>query len=208
MHSQKLTLEPNGTFNSEACPILDDEKAIAAGFDPIEDGALEVTRKTREGLAKQPPVKDVWANFVTWVNKFNYRKSSYTAPIPVGFNINGFDLHILHRYCNLYGPVDKDGRQNLFNGIFKVDVMDEFFTWTEHNPDVKKRNLGAVMDFLGMPPKAKANAHDALVDVKNTANVFIKLQKYKREIGVGTKWNEAFANGELYIKHDMDNQKK
>jgi inhibitor of KinA sporulation pathway (predicted exonuclease) len=137
---------------------------------------------------------------VTWVNRFNYRKSSYTAPIPVGFNINGYDMHILTRLCREYGPADKDGNQDLFNNRLKVDVMDEFFTWTEHNPDVKKRNLGAVMDFLGMPAANKENAHDALQDVKNTANIFIKLQKYKREISAKTNWGTSFANGELYIK--------
>lgn len=201
LHSQKLTVEPNGTFNSELRPILDDEEAIKQGFDPIGDEALRVTKKTREGLAKAPPTKLVWENFVTWVNRFNYRKSSYTAPIACGFNINKFDLPILNRYCTLYGPVDKDGRQNLFNDIYAIDVMQEWFAWTEHNPNIKRRNLGATMDALGMPEIAKANAHDALVDVRNTANIFIKLQKYKREIGANTQWETSFASGELYIKH-------
>ena len=38
-------LSMKGSFNSEIKPILDDEKAIAAGLDPIEDGALRVTGK-------------------------------------------------------------------------------------------------------------------------------------------------------------------
>ena len=48
IHARKLTLQPGGTFNSEMRPILDDEKAVAAGFDPLEDEALEITRKTYE----------------------------------------------------------------------------------------------------------------------------------------------------------------
>jgi DNA polymerase III epsilon subunit-like protein len=41
------TLQMKGQFNSEIKPIFDDEKAIAAGFDPIQDEALKITKKTR-----------------------------------------------------------------------------------------------------------------------------------------------------------------
>ena len=34
-------LSMKGSFNSEIRPILDDDKAIAAGLDPIEDGAFK-----------------------------------------------------------------------------------------------------------------------------------------------------------------------
>ena len=54
IHARKLTLQPGGTFNSEMRPILNDDKAIAAGFDPVEDEALDITRKTRAALAKAP----------------------------------------------------------------------------------------------------------------------------------------------------------
>ena len=40
-------LAVKGTFNSEIKAILDDDKAIADGLDPIEHGALKVTGKTR-----------------------------------------------------------------------------------------------------------------------------------------------------------------
>ena len=42
------SLKLKGTFNSEIKPILDDEVAIAAGVDPVEDEALKVTGKTRK----------------------------------------------------------------------------------------------------------------------------------------------------------------
>ena len=43
-----------GQFNSLMRPIIDDEKAIKAGVDPLEEGALKVTGQTREKLAKAP----------------------------------------------------------------------------------------------------------------------------------------------------------
>ena len=41
-------LKLKGTFNSEIRPILDDQKAIEAGLDPIEDEALKITRNYRD----------------------------------------------------------------------------------------------------------------------------------------------------------------
>lgn len=199
LHSRKLTIEPNGTFNSEILPILDDEAALAAGVDPIEQGALDVTGKTRERLAEAPPLKLVWEDFVAWVNKFNYKKSNYTAPIPCGHNIINFDMPIINRLCNQFGQVDKEGRQNLFNNLWFIDTMQDMFGWTESNIDVKNRTLSATMDFMGMPTKLKDGAHDALQDVKNTTNILIKLLKFKRDIASKTNFKTSFANGQMYV---------
>ena len=73
LHGRKLTLQPGGMFNSEIRPILDDKKAIEAGFDPIEDEALEITGKNRKDLAKAPLPKTVWNKFEDFCNKFNFR---------------------------------------------------------------------------------------------------------------------------------------
>ena len=49
-----------GEFNSMMRPIIDDDEAIAAGVDPIEEGALKVTGQTRAKLARAPLPKGVW----------------------------------------------------------------------------------------------------------------------------------------------------
>ena len=59
-----------GTFNSEIRPILDDEKAMEMGFDPLEDEALRITGKNREDLANAPMPKTVWKKFVNFVNLY------------------------------------------------------------------------------------------------------------------------------------------
>lgn len=201
LHSKKLTIEPGGIFNSEIQPLyFDDEKAIAAGFDPLEEKALEVTRKTREQLAEAPPLKVVWKKFEQFVKKFNWRNSSYTAPIPCGYNINGYDMPIVQRMCELYGPLNKEGKQDLFNNIFKIDMMDIIFSWTENNPDIKSRSLTSMVEYLGIPLHNIDNAHDALQDVKNTANILIKFLHFHRKIASKTKFEKAFADQELYIK--------
>jgi DNA polymerase III epsilon subunit-like protein len=178
-------------------PILDDEKAIAAGLDPVEEEALEITRKTRGALAKAPLPKTVWKKFGQFCNKYNFKKTGWTAPIAAGYNINGFDMPIVERMCQAYGPIDeKRGRQKLFNPIFTMDLMQHVYCWFENNSDVKGYSMDYMRDYFGMP---KDNAHDALQDVKDTANILIKFLKMQRNLSKKIKFEKTFANGEMYV---------
>ena len=199
LHGRKLTLQPGGVFNSEIRPILDDEKATKAGVDPLEDEALQITGKTRAALAKAPLPKTVWKKFAEFCNKYNKRKTSYTAPIAAGYNIVGFDLPIVQRMCEAHGPTDGNGRQKIFNPIFKIDLMDMIFSWTENNKDVKSLSMDYMREYMGFPQESKDNAHDALQDVKDTANILIKFLKFQRKISEKTKFEKAFADGEFYV---------
>ena len=186
-----------GTFNSEIRPILDDEKAMEKGFDPLEDEALRITGKNREDLAKAPMPKTVWKKFVNFVNQYNWKGTQFFAPIPAGFNIIGFDMIIVNRMCKAYGPYDKDRQQQkLFNKIYKVDMMDNMFMWTEGDPAIKSISMDSLRDRMGL---SKENAHDALQDVKDTANIMIKFMKTHRSVYRNLKIDKAFADGELYI---------
>ena len=190
-------LKVKGTFNSEIRPILNDEKASEEGFDPVEDEALKITGKTRAELAKAPHLKTVWKKFVSFVNKYNWKGTQYFAPIPAGFNIIGFDMIIINRLCKQFGQYDeKTSRQKLFHMIHKIDVMDNVFMWTEADPDVKSISMDSLRERMGL---SKDNAHDALQDVKDTANIMIKFMKTHRAVYQNLKIEQAFANGELYV---------
>lgn len=186
-----------GTFNSLMRPIINDEEAIAAGFDPLEDEALKVTRQTREKLAEAPLPKAVWTKFAAFVAKYNWKGTSFYAPIPCGFNIIGYDMHIVNRLCKEYGPWDENRQQQkLFHQIYKIDVMDDMWLWTEGDPDIKSISMDSLRERMGL---SSENAHDALQDVKDTANIFIKLQKSRRAVYRNMKFEKAFADGQLYI---------
>lgn len=186
-----------GQFNSEMRPILDDKKAVKAGVDPVEDEALRITNKTRAGLAKAPLPKGVWKKFITFVNKYNWKGTPYFAPIPAGFNIIGYDMKIVDRLCKEYGPWDdKRECQKLFHQIYKIDVMDDVWLWTEGDPDVKSISMDSLRERMGL---SSENAHDALQDVKDTANIFIKLQKSRRAVYRNMKFEKAFADGKMYV---------
>lgn len=189
---------PKGEFQSMMRPILDDEKALAAGVDPIEEGALKVTGQTREQLAKAPLPKGVWKKFCTFVNKYNWKGTSFFAPIPCGFNILGYDMKIVDRLCKQYGPFDdKRESQKLFHQIYKIDVMDDVFMWTEGDPNVKSISMDSLRERMGL---SSENAHDALQDVKDTANIFVKLQKSRRLVYQNMTFDKCFADGNLHIK--------
>jgi len=188
---------PKGEFNSMMRPIIDDDEAIAAGVDPIEEGALKVTGQTREQLAKAPLPKGVWKKFCTFVNKYNWKGTPYFAPIPAGFNIIGYDMKIVDRLCKEYGPWDdKRQSQKLFHQIYKIDVMDDVWLWTEGDPDVKSISMDSLRERMSL---SSDNAHDALQDVRDTANIFIKLQKSRRAVYRNMKFEKAFADGKLFV---------
>lgn len=191
------SLKMKGYFDSEIKPILDDDKAIALGLDPVEDEALNITRKTRESLAKAPDIKVVWNKFVAFVNKYNWKGTPYFAPIPAGFNIIGFDMVIVNRLCKEYGPFDEKGqRQKLFHQIYKIDMMDNIFMWTEGDPNIKSISMDSMRERMGM---SKDNAHDAFQDVKDTANIMIKFMRTHRAVYRNLSLEKSFADGDMYL---------
>jgi DNA polymerase III epsilon subunit-like protein len=187
-----------GTFNSEIRPILNDEEAIAIGLDPLQDEALKITGKNREALSEAPLLKSVWNKFTKFVSQYNWKGDTFFNPIPVGFNIIGFDMIIINRLCKEYGPWDDDrNQQKMFSKVYKFDIMDNIFAWTESDPNVKSISMDALRKRMGL---SSENAHDALQDVKDSANIFIKLMKTHRAVYQNMNFDKAFANGELYVK--------
>ena len=51
-------------------------------------------------------------------------------------------------------------------------------------------------DYFGI---SKENAHDALQDVKDTANILTKFLLLQRNLSKKIRFEKAFANGELYV---------
>jgi len=143
IHSQKLEIIEGSEFNSLIKPIEDPEEQAKAGVGAIEDEALAVNKKTIEELRLAPDLKTVWTQFIEYTNNFNYRKSSYTAPIAAGYNILGFDNVITNRVAGPhgwgYGPWDKVRYNNtLFSPVYKIDLMDLAFTWFSNTAEPKK----------------------------------------------------------------------
>ena len=136
--------------------------------------------------------KILFTEIHNFVNKYNWKKTPYFAPIASGYNINGFDMIIVDRMCEQFGPYDKErGQQTLFNKIHRVDVMPLVWGWLEDNKDIKSLSLDSLRDYFGM---SKDNAHDALQDVKDTANLLIRFLKMQRKFASKVQFEKAFAD--------------
>ena len=104
---------------------------------------------------------------------------------------------IVDRLCKEYGPWDSERqRQKLFHQIYKIDMMDNMFMWTEGDPNVKSISMDNLRERMGL---SKDNAHDALQDVKDTANIMIKFMKTHRAVYRNLKIEKAFADGNTYV---------
>jgi exonuclease I len=75
--------------------------------------------------------------------------------------------------------------------------MDNVFAWTEGDPNVRSISMDSLRQRMGL---SQENAHDALQDVKDSANIFIKLMKTHRAVYQNMNFDKAFADGNLYVK--------
>ena len=62
--------------------------------------------------------------------------------------------------------------------------------------DKLEESMDSMRDLFGM---SKENAHDALQDVKDTANLMIGFMKLYRRVAPKIKFEKAFADGNLHI---------
>jgi DNA polymerase III epsilon subunit-like protein len=188
MDPRTLTFIPGSEFNSMIQPIWDKEEQAKLELDDIEDGALEVNKKTREELKSAPQAKVVWNNFITYVKNFNSSGKDWDSPILVGYNNINFDTIINTRMAKLYGNYDQEkNRCNLFHPIHEIDVQRLLFGWFESDYSLSKYNLDAVRDFFGI---SKENAHDALQDVLDTGNIFARFLNLQRKMAKNVKWKK------------------
>jgi DNA polymerase III epsilon subunit-like protein len=143
-----------------------------------------------------PKQEHSWKMFINYLDKYHSRsskKSQFSAPIAAGYNINRFDLHIVDRLSNKYGNLNKEGRTDIFYPRDVIDGMNLIFYWFENNNDLKSYTLDSLRDYFGI---SKEGAHDALKDVRDTAEIIIRFLKLHRNLGQKIKFKNAFTKNE------------
>jgi len=144
---------------------------------------------------KYPKQDQSWKMFTSYLDQYHTRtskKSQFSAPIAAGYNINRFDLPIIHRLSEKFGNVNKEGRSDLFYPRDVVDIMNMVFYWFESNNDLKSYTLDSLRDYLGIN---KEGAHDALKDVRDSAQILIRFLRLHRSLSQKIKFQDAFNNG-------------
>lgn len=141
---------------------------------------------------KYPRQELSWGLFINYLDKYHTRtskKSQFSAPIAAGYNIYRFDLPIINRLSKKHGNTNKEGNSSIFYPRDVIDAMNLIFYWFEHNNDLKSYTLDSLRDYFGID---KEGAHDALKDVKDTAEILIRFMKLHRSLSKKIKFKDSF----------------
>lgn len=133
-----------------------------------------------------------WKMFVSYLEMYHtksQRKSWFTAPISCGYNINRFDLRIIDRLSKKYNNLNKENKSNIFYPRDVIDMMNVIFYWFEGNNELKNYTLDNVREYFGI---SKVGAHDALKDVRDTAEIVIRFLRLHRNLSLKIKFKESF----------------
>ena len=132
--------------------------------------------------------------FISYLDIYHTRsskKTCFSAPIAAGYNINRFDLKITDRLSERYKNINKEGKSNIFYPRDVIDLMNVIFYWFEGNNELKSYSLDTVRDYFGI---SKEGAHDAMKDVKDTANILIRFMKLHRNTSSKVKFKGSCTN--------------
>lgn len=181
---RKLEIVEGSEFDC-LCKPLYGEECAKAGLEELSDGAIRVHGKTHEILSTAQSVDSAIANFREYVKAYNYKKTIWQSPIPVGYNTVGYDHPILDR------ELSRLSTPNFFHPLQKVDLIHWMFAFFENDKDVN--SLSADNLIRGKMGYSKGRAHDALSDVIMTAELFCKTMRLLRKTAAGTKFDGCFA---------------
>ena len=170
-------------------------------FSKLEKEALEINKKSIEELEKAPDLSIVWKSFTSFIKKYNPKPgNTFFAPIAAGKNLRHFDLMIINRLAKEFGDCDKNGKQNLFNKRSVFDLDDFIFQWFDNSNELRDHKMDTLREFFGL---STANAHDSLVDVKQTALLlksFIQLhRKVATRVNFKNSLNENSGTAKGFI---------
>jgi DNA polymerase III epsilon subunit-like protein len=195
----KLEIVPDSEFNISIKPeALINNPEYSYEDSDVLDFHAKVRSSTKEKVLEDwksfQKQDHGWKMFTSYLEMYHTRsekKSCFTAPIAAGYNINRFDLRIIERLSVKYNTLNKEGRSSLFYPRDVIDVMNVLFYWFEGNNDLKNYTLDNLRDYLGI---SKEGAHDALKDVKDTAQILIRFLKLHRNLSRKIKFKGSFVN--------------
>ena len=181
-HSFKAVIRPDGIDSEE---YFTKERNDTIAWHAKQRGVTseEIVASWKEGQSE----KIVWKNFCNYCSKYEVDKKRgqwFVEPIPSGYNIVNFDLVIARRLAKKYKT------KLPFSEVSKIDMMDILFMWFENLDEPSSMKLDAFRDFLGM---SAAQAHEALSDTIDEAELMVKFMKFHRRQSSVNKFKGSFA---------------
>lgn len=194
----KLEIIKNSEFNINIKPLaIENNPEYSYEDSDVLDFHAKVRGSTKESILESwktyQKQEHGWGMFVSYLDMYHIRshskKSCFSAPIAAGYNINRFDLRIIEKLSTKYNNLNKEGRSSLFYPRDVIDIMNLVFYWFEGNNELKNYTLDSLRDYLGID---KTGSHDALKDVKDTAQILIRFLKLHRNIANKVKFKSSF----------------
>lgn len=194
----QLSIIPGSEFNINFKPEVLENNADYIYEGDILDFHAKVKGSSKENVLAEwkgyPSQKSSWTLFTDYLMKYHCRgskKSQFTAPIAAGYNIHRFDLNIVDRLSKKYNNLNKENRSNIFFMRDVIDIMHIIFLWFENNQDLSSYTLDNVRDYFGI---SKDGAHDAIKDVKDTAEILIRFMKLHRRLSHKILFRDSFTS--------------
>lgn len=151
--------------------------------------------KIFDAWVNYPDQKHSWKQFINYLDNYHANikknKSQFSAPIACGYNIIRFDMKIINRLSSKYGNLNKENNTNIFHPRDQLDLMTISWLWFENISDIKSLALDNLRDYLGID---KTNAHDALKDVTDCAQLLIRFLRLHRKLGSKIKFKDSFGS--------------
>lgn len=194
----KLEIIKDSEFNINLKP----EKLETGSDNPYTDSDIldwhsKVRNSSPEKILEEwksyPAQQKSWDMFISYLDKYHSRstkKSMFSAPIAAGYNIFRFDLKIVERLSKKYDNVSNEGTPSLFYPRDTIDVMNLVFYWFEGSKEIKNLTMDTLREYLGIDSK---NSHDALKDVKDTAEILIRFLRLHRKLSAKVQFKNSFT---------------
>jgi exonuclease I len=192
----KLDIIPNSEFNIHFKPdVLADDPAYEYTTDVVDFHA-KVQGCSKADIMDRwrsyPAQEHSWKMFTDYLYKYHTRsskKSQFSAPIAAGYNIYRFDLPIIDRLSKKYGNTNKENKTDVFFPRDVIDIINLVFYWFEHNSELKSYTLDSLRDYFGI---SKDGAHDAVKDIRDSAEILIRFMKLHRRLANSIKFKDSF----------------
>lgn len=192
----KLEIIPNSEFNIHFKPEAIQKDPSYEYTTDVVDFHAKVAGCSKADIMEKwrgyPDQAHSWKMFVEYLDKYHSRssrKSQFSAPIAAGYNIYRFDLPIINRLSQKYGNINKEDKTDLFYPRDVIDILNLVFYWFEQNKDLKSYTLDSLRDYLGI---SKEGAHDALKDIRDSAEILIRFMKLHRKLSANIKFKDSF----------------
>ena len=191
-----LEIIPNSEFNCNFKPEVMEKDSEYEYKTDILDFHAKVKGCSKDDVYKEwsnyPKQEISWKMFLDYLDKYHLKrktKSQFSAPIAAGYNIYRFDLPIINRLSVKYKNTNKEETSNIFYPRDVVDMINLVYYWFGHTDELKSFTLDSLRDYLGIN---KDGAHDAIKDVKDTADILIRFLKLHRNLSEKIQFKGSF----------------